>query len=155
MEFSGVTRTVREHRADGPQPSSKQSVKRNGTTRSAPRNVDSLYPTHGLSKSNLCRADGLRPPSHGLRPPSDSPPNLLPQNFGTSKYLRASSQELDEHTKNSHLADGPWAIGGQFDSPRTEQPEVKTEKTTSPIPPWISQTARALEERFGENVKRP
>jgi hypothetical protein len=69
---------------------------------------------------------------------ADGPPDLLPQNFGTSKGLRSSSQELDEHAKNSHLADGPRATGGQSASPRTEQPAVKTEKTTSPIPPWIS-----------------
>jgi hypothetical protein len=72
---------------------------------------------------------------------ADGPPNLLPQNFGTSKDLHASSQELDENAKKSHLADGPRATGGQSASPRIEQPEVKTEKTTSPIPPWISQMA--------------
>jgi hypothetical protein len=72
---------------------------------------------------------------------ADGPPNLLPQNLGTSKDLHASSQKLDEHAKNSHLADGVRATGGEPASPRTEQPEVKTEKSTSPIPPWISQTA--------------
>jgi hypothetical protein len=72
---------------------------------------------------------------------ADGPPNILPQNFGTSKDLYVSSQELDEHVKNSHLADGLWATGGQSTSPRTEQLEVKTEKSTFPIPPWISQTA--------------
>jgi hypothetical protein len=71
----------------------------------------------------------------------DGPTNLLQQNFDTSKDLCTSSQELDEHAKNLHLADGPRAMGGQSASPRTEQPEVKTEKSTSPIPPWISQMA--------------
>jgi hypothetical protein len=72
---------------------------------------------------------------------TDGPTNLLQQTFDTSKDLRVSSQELDEHTKNMHLADGPRAVGGQSASPRTEQPEVKTEKSTSPIRPWISQMA--------------
>jgi hypothetical protein len=72
---------------------------------------------------------------------ADGPPNLLPQNFGTSKDLRASLHELYEHAKNSHLADGPRATGGQSASPRTEQLKVKIEKSTSPIPPWFSQTA--------------
>jgi hypothetical protein len=85
----------------------------------------------------------------------DGPPNILPQNFGTSKDLRVSLQELDEHTKNSHPADGLRATDGQSASPRTERPKVKTEKSTSPIPPWISQTAGALEERFRGEVKRP
>jgi hypothetical protein len=74
-------------------------------------------------------------------PYADGPTNLLQQNFDTSKDLRASSLELDEHAMNSQLADGPQAMGGQSASPRIEQPEVKTEKSTSPIPPCISQTA--------------
>jgi hypothetical protein len=86
---------------------------------------------------------------------ADGPPNLLPQNFGSSKDPHVSSQELDEQAKNSHLADGPRATTGQSASPRTEQLEVKTEKSTSPIPPWISQMACALEERIGADVKRP
>jgi hypothetical protein len=36
-----------------------------------------------------------------------------------------------------------------------QQPEPETEKTKAPIRPWISQTAKVLEERFGEDVKRP
>jgi hypothetical protein len=48
---------------------------------------------------------------------ADNPPNLLPQHFGTSKYLHTSSQELDKHAKNSHHADGPRATGGQSTSP--------------------------------------
>jgi hypothetical protein len=38
---------------------------------------------------------------------------------------------------------------------QTEQPEPETATTSSPIHPWISQTARALEKRFGEDVKVP
>jgi hypothetical protein len=74
-------------------------------------------------------------------PYTDRPTNHLQQNFDTSKDLRMSSQELDEHTTNLHLTDGPRAMGGQSACPQTEKPEVKTEKSTSPIPPWISQTA--------------
>jgi hypothetical protein len=86
---------------------------------------------------------------------ADGPPNLLPQNFGTSNDLSASSDELDERAKNTHHTDGLRATGGQSTSPRREQPEVKIEKSTSPIPPWISQTVLVLEERFGGEVKRP
>jgi hypothetical protein len=39
-------------------------------------------------------------------PYTDGPTNLLQRNFDTSKDLRASSHELDEHVKNLHLADG-------------------------------------------------
>jgi hypothetical protein len=38
---------------------------------------------------------------------------------------------------------------------REQQPEPETETTKAPTRPWISQTAEALEERFGEDVKRP
>jgi hypothetical protein len=38
---------------------------------------------------------------------------------------------------------------------REQQPEPETENTKPPIRPWISQTAEALEERFGEDVKHP
>jgi hypothetical protein len=34
-----------------------------------------------------------------------------------------------------------------------QQPEPETETTKAPNHPWISQTAEALEERFGEDVK--
>jgi hypothetical protein len=53
-------------------------------------------------------------------PYTDGPTNLLQQNFNTTKDLHASSQELDEHVMNWHLADGPRAMGGQSASPRTE-----------------------------------
>jgi hypothetical protein len=71
-------------------------------------------------------------------PYTDGPTSHMQQNIDTSKDLPASSQELDEHATNLHLADGPRARGGQFVSPRTEQLEVKTEKSTSSIPAWIS-----------------
>jgi hypothetical protein len=38
---------------------------------------------------------------------------------------------------------------------REQQPEPETASTQAPIRPWISQTAWALEERFGEDVKLP
>jgi hypothetical protein len=87
------------------------------------------------------QADSPAPMRTVRYPNTDGLTNQLQQNFNTSKDLRASSQELDEHATKLHLADGPQARGGQSCSPRTEQPEVKTEKSTSPIPPWISQTA--------------
>jgi hypothetical protein len=38
---------------------------------------------------------------------------------------------------------------------REQQPEPEIENTKAHIRPWISQTVEALEERFGEDVKRP
>jgi hypothetical protein len=38
---------------------------------------------------------------------------------------------------------------------RKQQPESQVESTLPPILPRISQTVEALEERFGEDVKRP
>jgi hypothetical protein len=87
------------------------------------------------------QADSLARTRTVRYPYTDDSTNLLQQNFDTSRDLRASSQELDEHAKNLHLKDSPRAMGRQSASPRLEQPEVKTEKSTSPIPPWISQTA--------------
>jgi hypothetical protein len=111
--FARLGQMVRGHRANDPRPSSGQSVKRNRTTRSAPRNAGGPYPTRGLSESNLCRTDGPRPSGgRSAKPPATE--------FWHLKDLRASSQELDEHAKNSHLADGPRATGRQSASPRTE-----------------------------------
>jgi hypothetical protein len=36
-----------------------------------------------------------------------------------------------------------------------QQPEPETETTKAPTRPWITQTADALEKRFGEDVKSP
>jgi hypothetical protein len=38
---------------------------------------------------------------------------------------------------------------------QTEQPKPETATTSSPIDPWISQTARALKKRSGGDVKVP
>jgi hypothetical protein len=65
---------------------------------------------------------------------TDGPTDTPQRNFDTLEDLRTNSQELDEHTKNTHHAEGPWAAGGQSSSPRIEQPEVKNEKSTSPYP---------------------
>jgi hypothetical protein len=110
-------RTVRTWSSDGPQATGAARTVREPHADSPARRQTVRYPY----------TDGLT--------------NLLQQNFDTSKDLRASSQELDEHAKNLHLVDGPQPMGGQSASPQTKQPEVKTEKSTSAIPPWISQTA--------------
>jgi hypothetical protein len=117
-------RTVREPGADSPLPTGGRSVNRNRTTRRAPQHADGPYLVPVRSASNSCRAESPRSPGgqsghhadgpiplHGR---SDKPPAAK---FDTSKDLRASSQELDEHATNLHSrtvrglgADSPPAL---------------------------------------------
>jgi hypothetical protein len=67
-----------------------------------------------------------------------------------------------KNTRRTQTTPGRTTPRGQSAStPRTvrqareQQPEPETETTKGPTRPWISQTAKALEERFGEDVKRP
>jgi hypothetical protein len=92
------------------------------------RNADDPYPTCGLFENNLCRADG--------------PPNLLPQNFGTSKDPRANSQELDEHAMNTERADSPRSTGGQSAGLEQNSPSSKTR--SQPLLP-IHESPKRLE----------
>jgi hypothetical protein len=133
--------TVRDPRVDSPLNATGPPAAHSETRTVRTLHADCLRATCAVRTVRGHWADG---PAHTRTvryPYTDGPTNLLQQNLDTSKDLRASSQELDEHAMNSHLADGPWAMGGQSASPRTGQPEVKNEKSTSPIPPWISQTA--------------
>jgi hypothetical protein len=99
-------RTVRDPRADGP------------LNATEPPEVHPEMWTVRTLPADCPRATGVARTVRDLR--ADGPPNLLPHNFGTSKDLHASSQELDEHAKKSHLTDGPRATGGQSASPRIE-----------------------------------
>jgi hypothetical protein len=76
-----------------------------------PRATCAARTVRSLQEDNPARTRTVRYPY------ADGPTNLLQQNFDTSKDLRASSQEPDEHTKNLHLADSPRAMGGQSASP--------------------------------------
>jgi hypothetical protein len=67
---------VRGHWADGPRPSSGQSVKHNRTTKRAPQNAGGPYPICELSVSNLCHANGPRPPGGRSDLHADSPAPL-------------------------------------------------------------------------------
>jgi hypothetical protein len=101
---------VHKDRAESSRPSGGQSIKRNRTTRSAPRNADSPYPTRGLSESNLCRADGLRPPGgRSAKPLPDR--NSWPN--GLKRERSRTSEEHEEHLDEFHLVDGPPATHGR------------------------------------------
>jgi hypothetical protein len=140
-------RMVRKHRADGLRPSSGQSKKTTeppvpyrekwtvcALSPNGPRATGATRTVRGLQADSLACTRTVRYPY------TDGPTNTPQRNFDTSKDLRARSQELDVHVKNSHHVDGSRATGGQSAGPRTGQHEVKIEKSTSPIPPWISQT---------------
>jgi hypothetical protein len=108
-------RTVREAGVDGPRGQGGQSVKRNRTTSSAPQNADGPYPTRGLSESNLCRADGLRPLDRRSAKPlpvRNNWPN------GLKRERSRTSKEHEEHLTNFTSrtvcllpADGPPGTG--------------------------------------------
>jgi hypothetical protein len=65
-----------------------------------------------------------------------------------------TSKEHEEHLDELHLAEGPPATWRTVRQAREQQPKPETERAKPPTRPWISQTVEALEERFGEGVKR-
>jgi hypothetical protein len=69
-----------------------------------------------------------------------------------------NTRKHEEHLGKNLHADGPHPQCGRSarcEQAREQQPENKLESTLPPILPKISQTVEALEERFGEDVKRP
>jgi hypothetical protein len=146
---------VREDMADSPRPSGGRSVKCNRTTSSAPRNSEGSYPTRGLSEGNLCCADGPRPLCRRSAKP------LSARNSWPNESKRRRSRTCDEHEEpyaNWLHADCPHLPGllsARCGQARKQQPKSKPARTLPPILRWISQTAQALEERFGEDVKHP
>jgi hypothetical protein len=76
-------------------------------------------------------------------------------NWIETKALKNTRRTLG--SKRLH-ADSPHPPRGQSvrcERTRDQQPESQLESTLPPILPWISQTVEALQERFGEDVKRP
>jgi hypothetical protein len=67
-------------------------------------------------------------------PYTDGSTNHLQQNFDTSKDLRTSSQELDEHATKLHLTDGPRAMGGQSASPKNRKARGENREVNLPYP---------------------
>jgi hypothetical protein len=124
-------------------------------------------PNHYLDTQTVCTtsSDGPRATSaartvRGVR--ADGLPNTFPPKTGGQPDRNEGTQEQAKNTKNTWAkrlhADSPHPPHGQ--SARCEptweqQPESQLESTLPPILPWISQVVEALEERFGEDVKRP
>jgi hypothetical protein len=148
---ASLGRTVRGHWADGPLPTGGWSVKCNRTPRRALQHTDGPNLVHRRSASNWCRADGPR--CLGGR---------------SAKYLPAKnnwptrSKQKRSRTQRTRRTPGRTSPCGQsacyprtIHQAREQQPEPETENTKAHIRPWISQTVEALEERFGEDVKRP
>jgi hypothetical protein len=86
------------------------------------------------------------------------PPNTL---RSKTPGQRIETKAL-KNTRRTRKTPGRNPPRGQSAStPRTvrqaqeQQAEPETETTKFPTRPWISQTVEALEERFGEDVKRP
>jgi hypothetical protein len=148
---ASLGRTVRGHWADGPLPMGGWSVNCNRTPRRALQHTDGPNLVHRRSASNWCRADGPR--CLGGR---------------SAKYLPAKnnwptrSKQKRSRTQRTRRTPGRTSPCGQsacyprtIHQAREQQPEPETENTKAHIRPWISQTVEALEERFGEDVKRP
>jgi hypothetical protein len=70
------------------------------------------------------------------------PTNQLQQNFDTPKDLRANSQELDEHAKNTDRVDSLQPTGGQ--SARHEQNNPSFKPRSQPLLP-IHKSPKRLE----------
>jgi hypothetical protein len=148
-------RTVRGHRADGLRPTADGPLNTDRTTQPAPLHADGLCHVLGRSASNSCRADCPRRPG-GLSAKPLSTKSYWPTR---SKRRRSRScEEHEEHLDKTLHADCPHPPHGRSarcKQAREQQPENQLESTLPPILPRVSQMVEALEERFGEDVKRP
>jgi hypothetical protein len=144
-------RTVRGPRADGPCHMAEGPLNANRTTQPAPPHADGPYHVLERSASNSCRADCLR------RPGGLSAKPLSTKSYWPTGSKRRRSRTHEEHEE--HLGqNAPRGLSAPSSRTvrhvRKQQPESQLESTLPPILPWISQTVKALEERFGEDVKR-
>jgi hypothetical protein len=148
----GPGRTVRDHHADGPHHTADGPLNTNRTTQPAPQHADGPYHVLVRSASNSCRADCPR------RPCGLSAKPLSTKSHWPTGSKRRRSRTREEHLGKTLHADGPHPPRGRSarcKPAREQQPENQLESTLPPILPRISQTVEALEERFGEDVKRP
>jgi hypothetical protein len=130
---------VCEHRADSPRPSSGQSEK---NTSEPPVPHQEKRTVRALSSDDP-RAIGAMRIVRGLQaactrmvryPYTDGLTNHLQQNFDTPKDLRANSQELDEHGKNTDRTDSPRPRSGR--SARHEQNSPRFKPRSQPLLPF-------------------
>jgi hypothetical protein len=102
--------TAREELADGPRGRDGRSEKEPRTTSTAPRNTNGPYTTLGRSESNLCRADGPRPPGRQSA-------KLVPtKNTWLNESKRSeprTRKEHDEQLAGWHLADSRHGVCGR------------------------------------------
>jgi hypothetical protein len=129
--------TFRDPRADSPLNTTKPPL--------AHPEMRTVHTLHTYCSRATCAARTVR----GLR--ADGPPNpSRPETAGQTDW-KESVQELAKNTKNVWMNFTSWTVR----QAREQQPEPETERAKLPTRPWISQTAEALEERFGEGVKCP
>jgi hypothetical protein len=152
-------RTVRGPGADGPRSSCGWSTAHGGQSVKHEQNDPTGTSTRGRFVSRprtVC--EQLVP-----REQSGTSGRAVYQTPSGQKRLanRIETKEL-KNTRRTRRTHGRTPPRRQSAStPRTvlqaweQQPEPQTETTKAPTRPWISQTAEALEERFGEDVKRP
>jgi hypothetical protein len=145
-------RTVRGHRADGSRHTADGPLNTNFTTQPAPPHADGPYHVLGRSASNSCHADCLRRPGELSAKPLSTKSHWP---TGSKRRRSRTREEHEEHLgqKSPHGLSAPSSRTVR--QVRKQQLESQLESTLPPILPWISQTVEALEERFGEDVKRP
>jgi hypothetical protein len=71
------------------------------------------------------------------------------------KNMRRTQRTPGPKSLHADCSYPPRGRSARCKQAREQQPENQLESTLPPILPWISQTIEALEERFGEDVKRP
>jgi hypothetical protein len=148
-------RIVCEHHADGPHHTADGPLNTNRMTQPAPPRADDPYHVLERSASNSCRADCPRRPC-GLSAKPLSTKSHWPT--GSKRRRSRTREEREELLGKALHADGlhpPRGRSARCEQAREQQPENQLESTLPPILPRISQMVEALEERFGEDVKRP
>jgi hypothetical protein len=167
--LSITRRTFRKVGAYGPHALGGQSDTLGRTVRKRQQNLQYHTLNNGLprlvlgrSVSNWCHVDIPRSPGGQSGPHADDPVPLHGQSdkplAAKLSHLERSTRELARtgRTRDEHRPRGQSVAYRRIvHQARTEQPELQTAKSTSPTHPWISQTAYALDERFGGDVKHP
>jgi hypothetical protein len=149
---TALGRTVRGHCVDGPRHTADGPLNTNRMTQPAPPHADGPYHVLGRSVSNSCRADCPRCPGR-----------LSAKPLSTKSHWPTGSKRRHSRTREEHEEHMGQKAPRRLSAPssrtvrqlRKQQPKTQLESTLPPILPWISQTVEALEERFGEDVKRP
>jgi hypothetical protein len=156
---AALGRTVRDHHMDGPRHTADGPLNTNKMTQPAPPHADGPY--HILGRS-VPRPRTVREQLVPRGLSATSLRTVRQTSFHQKALANRIKMKALKNTRRTRRTPRPKAprelsapSSRTFRQVRKQQPESQLENTLPPILPRISQTVEALEERFGEDVKRP